>query len=152
MPNLFIKGLTSGIIAGIVMGATSMILYALKICSLCIIAIGGGIFSGQQMGGYNLYGLILAWFTHFALSGALGVLIAFLLHYTDTRYGLLKGAGLLTLVFLADIGIIAPLRGTIPNNVEFNDFLLLLSYHIFFGVLASYLFIKFSQGRLPNRV
>ena len=80
------------------------------------------------------------------------MLIAFLLHYTDTRYGLLKGAGLLTLVFLADIGIIAPLRGIIPNNVEFSDLLLLLSYHIFFGVLASYLFIKFSQGRLPNRI
>ena len=41
MPNLFTKGLISGLIAGIVMGAISMILYALKICSLCIIAIGG---------------------------------------------------------------------------------------------------------------
>lgn len=152
MPDLFIKGVKSGIIAGIAMGTISMILHALKICELCVINIGGGIFLGQQVGTFDIYGFILAWVIHFAISGALGVLIAFLLHYTGRKYSLVKGAGLLTLIFVADIGLIAPLRGIIPNNIEFRDLLILLSYHVFFGALASYLFVKFDKAKLPNRI
>lgn len=61
MGDRIILGALSGIIAGIIMGLISMTLHAFNICKLCIIAIGGGIFSGQQMEGYNVYGLVLAW-------------------------------------------------------------------------------------------
>lgn len=132
-------GAVSGIIAGIVMGLISMTLHELKICKLCIIAIGGGIFSGQQMEGYNVYGLILAWLIHLALSAALGILIVIMLNYFGNKHHILKGAGLLTLVYLANIGVIAPLRGVLPGNQDYFDLLLLLLYHILFGSLASFL-------------
>ena len=141
-------GAVSGIIAGIVMGLISMTLHAVKICKLCIIAIGGGLFSGQQMEEYNVYGLILAWLVHLALSAALGILIVIMLDYFGTKYHILKGAGLLTLVYLANIGIIAPLRGVFPNNQDFFDLLLILLYHIFFGSLASFIFVKYKNDEL----
>ena len=119
MSNLVITGAISGIITGIIMGLISMALHAVKICKLCIIAIGGGIFLGQMMEGYNAYGLILAWLTHLALSGSFGILIAILLHYSGNKYYILKGAGLLTLIYLADIGVIVPLRGVYPDNQDF---------------------------------
>lgn len=146
MSNLVIKGAVSGIIAGIIMGLISMLLHAVKICKLCIIAIGGGIFSGQLMEGYNVYGIVLSWLTHFALSGSIGILIAIMLHYSGTKYHILKGAGLLTLVYLADIGVIAPLRRVLPDNQEFFDLSIILFYHIFFGSLASFLIVKYDYS------
>ncbi|KJS80944.1 MAG: hypothetical protein JM58_18150 [Peptococcaceae bacterium BICA1-8] len=145
MFNLVIAGAVSGIIAGIVMGLISMALSAVKICKLCLIAIGGGLFTGQLMDEFNGYGIILSWFIHLALSGALGILIVLMLHYFGTKYHILKGAGLLTLVYLANIGVIAPLRGVFPDNQEFFDLLLILLYHILFGGLASFLIVKYKN-------
>ena len=145
MSNLVITGAVSGIIAGIIMGLISMALHTVKICKLCIIAIGGGIFSGQLMEGFNAYGLVLSWLTHLTLGGLFGILIAILLYYSGTKYHMLKGAGLLTLVYLANIGVIAPLRGAFPDNQNFFDLLLILFYHIFFGSLASFLVVKYKH-------
>jgi len=69
-----------------------------------------------------------------------------MLEYFGTKYHVLKGAGLLTLVYLANIGLIAPLRGVFPNNQDFFDLLLMLLYHIFFGSLASFLFVKYENN------
>lgn len=145
MVDRITKGAVSGIIAGIAMGLISMTLHAVKICKLCIIAIGGGIFSGQQMEGYNVYGLVLSWLIHLALSAALGILIVIVLDYFGTKYHILKGACLLILVYLVNIGIIAPLRGVLPDHQGFFDLLLLLLYHIFFGGLASFLIVKYKN-------
>lgn len=142
MSNLFSGGALSGIIAGIVMGLISMLLHAQKICKLCIIAIGGGIFSGQLLGDYNIYGLILSWLIHLALSAAFGILTATILSYTGPKHYFLKGAGIMTLVYLFDIGLIAPLRGILSDNQQFPDLLLVLFYHIFFGCLAAYLIVR----------
>ncbi|MGI6227354.1 MAG: hypothetical protein ACOYJ1_13980 [Peptococcales bacterium] len=142
MYNYLLKGSLSGIIAGLIMGLISMSLHAAKICKLCIIAIGGGIFSGQQMEGYNVYGLLLAWLIHFALSGVFGILLAIILNYFVTKYYIFIGAGTLTLVYLANIGVIAPIRGVFPNNQDFFSLFLVLLYHIFFGSLTSYLIVK----------
>ncbi|MFZ5944762.1 MAG: hypothetical protein ACOYVD_11665 [Bacillota bacterium] len=145
MYNHVLAGAISGIITGIIMGLISMALFASKICKLCIIAIGGGIFTGQLMDEFNGYGILLSWLTHLAISGALGILIQIMLYYLGEKLYILKGAGLLTLVYLANIGVIAPLRGVFPNNQEFNDLLLILIYHIFFGSLASFLVVKYKN-------
>lgn len=93
----------------------------------------------------NSYGIILAWLIHLALSGALGILIVIMLNYFGTKYYVLKGAGLLTLVYLANIGVIAPFRGVYPENQDFFDLLLILFYHIFFGSFTSYLIVKYKN-------
>ncbi len=150
MSNLFITGTISGISAGVIMGLTSMALHATKICKLCIIAIGGGVFSGRLMEGYNVFGLILSWVIHFALSVFFAILIIIMLHYTGSKYYTIKGAGLLTLIFLANIGIIAPLRGIMPANPAFSDLLLLLFYHILFGVLAGFFIVKYRNEAISG--
>ncbi|MBS4026903.1 MAG: hypothetical protein KGZ96_14710 [Clostridia bacterium] len=148
MSDRITAGAVSGIIAGIIMGLISMILFAANICKLCIIAIGGGIFTGHLMNNFTLEGYILSWLIHLALSGAFGVMIAIMLTYLGTKHHILKGAGLLTLVFIADIGFLAPLRGIFPDNQAYFDLLLLLLYHIFFGSLASYIFVKYHSKKL----
>ena len=138
-------GAVSGVIAGIVMGLFSMLLHGTKICTLCIISIGGGIFSGQQLQDYNVHGLILAWLVHFAFSASIGMVLAMILNYFNNKYHTLIGAGLLTLVYIAHIGVIAPLRGVFPDNQSYFDLLLVLFYHILFGSMASYLIVKYQN-------
>ncbi|MCK8818068.1 hypothetical protein MWH28_11935 [Natroniella sulfidigena] len=137
-------GALSGIIAGIFMGLISMTLFRIGICKLCIIAIGGGIFTGQLVE-LQPYGLIIAWLTHLSLSAAFGILITIVLNHFGSKYHVLTGAVLLTLIYLANIGIIAPLRGTIPDDPEYFDLLLILLYHIFFGSLTSFLIVKYGN-------
>ncbi len=138
-------GAVSGLIAGTVMGLFSMLLHGIKVCKLCIIAIGGGIFSGQQLEGYDVNGLIVAWLVHFALSALIGIILAMILDYFNNEYHILIGAGLLTLIYLANIGVIAPLRGVFPDNQSYFDLLLVLFYHILFGSMASYLIVKYQN-------
>ncbi|WP_408956270.1 hypothetical protein [Natroniella sp. ANB-PHB2] len=142
-------GALSGLAAGILMGLISMTLFRMQICKLCIIAIGGGIFTGQ-LGDLHIYGLIIAWLVHLALSSTFGILIATMLDYLGTDYYMLKGAALLILIYLANIGIIAPLRGTIPDSPEFFDLFLILLYHIFFGALTSFLVVKYSNLKIEQ--
>jgi len=141
-------GAASGIIAGIIMGLISMTLFAVGICELCIIAIGGGIFTGELMGKLFIDGIILAWLIHFVLSGAFGIMIAIMLKYFGRKYHILKGAGLLTLVYLVNIGFLAPIRGVFPDNQDYFDLLLILLYHILFGSLASFLIVKYEQKKI----
>ena len=148
MDDRITLGATSGIIAGSIMGAISLALFTLGICELCIIAIGGGIFTGQLMEGYSFFGMLLSWSIHLALSSVLGIVVALMLKYFGDRYNVLKGAVLLTLVYLINIGMLAPLRGVFPDNQNFFDLFLILLYHILFGGLASYLIVKFQKVSL----
>jgi len=71
-----------------------------------------------------------------------------MLKYFGRKYHILKGAGLLTLVYLVNIGFLAPIRGVFPDNQDYNDLLLILIYHIFFGSLASFLIVKYEQKKI----
>jgi hypothetical protein len=42
-------GAVGGFVAGVIMGALSFTLFNLNICELCVIAMGGGAFTGRLM-------------------------------------------------------------------------------------------------------
>ena len=145
MHDRITAGAIGGLAAGIVMGLISMTLKNVGICELCVVNIGGGILSINFMGESTVIETLLGWIIHLALSVTFGVIIAIMLTYFGTKYHILKGAILITLLFIINIGIIGPMVGTISGAAEILDFYLVLFYHIIFGGLSSYITVRFGN-------
>lgn len=141
-------GGTSGVIAGIIVGIISHILYVSDLCKLCLVAIGGGLFRrGMLPRTEGIMWQVLGWMDHLAMSLILGTILIYILQYTGKDYTLLKGAVFGMIVWYINIAIISPLAGYIPPSPDATSLLLLFSYHILFGLIAAWLIIKISKRK-----
>ncbi len=138
-------GAVGGLVAGVLMGFISMILNLVGICDLCVINIGFSIFSTGQFGESTIFEILFGWIIHLVLSVTFGVLIAIMLTYFGTKFHILKGATLIALLFIVNMGIIGPMLGTIPGEAGIFDFYLMLFYHIIFGGLSSYIIVRYGN-------
>ncbi|MBS4030154.1 MAG: hypothetical protein KGZ63_01840 [Clostridiales bacterium] len=136
-------GGAAGAIAGIVIGIISHVLYLFNFFNLCLIAIGGGLHRRGMLArtdGFMWH--VLGWTGHFTISLILGIVLIYILHYTGKEFALLKGAVFGMIVWYINIAIISPLVGYIPPSPDAANLMLLLSYHILYGLIAAWLIIK----------
>lgn len=145
-------GSIAGLIAGTVTGAISFLLYSMGLCKLCLVAIGGGLFSRNMLTkSVPPAWTVLGFVDHFIMSIILGVVLAYILHFTGTDYALLKGLGFGATVWYINIAIVAPLAGYIPKSPQPADLAILLGYHLLFGLLASWVIVKLGNKYRPER-
>jgi hypothetical protein len=141
----------AGLGAGIVAGAVSHILFALGICRLCMIAIGGGLFRQQMLTeGMGLSWNIIGWVNHLLISSLLGVLMIYLLVLTGRKYILLKGLLYGAAVWFVAIELISPLAGYIPPAPNPVDMAIMLGYHMLYGVVAAWLLARYFAPALTR--
>lgn len=143
-----LSGALAGLAAGLIIGIVSFGLYTLNICRLCLVAIGGGLFTQQMLPqGTTFIWLLLGWVDHLVMSMILGIILVFILHYTGRDYAIVKGAIYGAIVWYFAIGIIAPLAGFTPPSPRAADLLVLLAYHLVFGMLAAWLMVRFGTWK-----
>jgi hypothetical protein len=141
----------AGLGAGIVAGAVSQILFALGICRLCMIAIGGGLFRQQMLPqDAPLIWTIMGWVNHLVVSSLLGVLMIYLLVWTGRKYILLKGVLYGAAVWFVAISLISPLAGYIPPSPNPVDMAMILGYHMLYGVVAAWLLARYFAPALTR--
>lgn len=137
-----VAGGTAGMVSGLIVGLISTILYILDFCRISLVAIGGGIFMREMMAQKGFLWLLTSWAANLALSMALGIALVYLLVMTGEKFALLKGAMLGAVVWYLLIGIIAPLAGYIPPVVRALEPIMMLAYHLLFGVLTAWWIVR----------
>jgi hypothetical protein len=147
-----LNGGAAGLIAGAVVGALSLLFYTLGVCNLCLVAIGGGL-SNKNMLARTVAPAwtILGFLDNLIISLILGVVLAYILHFTGSKHAILKGMGFGAVVWLIDIVIIAPLAGYIPKSPQPLDLAILLGYHLLFGSLTAFLIIRLSKNLILHK-
>lgn len=140
-------GGVSGVIAGIVVGIISKVLFLLNICNLCLVAIGGGLIRREMLTNKSFMWQVLSWIDHLAMSLILGFVLIYILHYTGKDFALLKGAVFGMIVWYINIAIISPLAGYIPASPDALSLMLLLTYHILYGLIAAWLIVKIAKRK-----
>ncbi|MCL5982716.1 MAG: hypothetical protein M1571_09460 [Firmicutes bacterium] len=140
-----IAGSTSGLIAGATVGAAASLFNLAGLTNYSPIQIAGGVFTGKVLPDpIPLSSLLVAWSSHFVISVAAGVLLAYLLFYTGGDYGILKGILLGVFFWYFNFGIVAPLLSyTLLPPMNYTDLLISLARHAVFGALAAWLLLRF---------
>jgi hypothetical protein len=139
-------GFLSGLAGGMVTGTISLTLYMTGLCEICLVALGGGIFTQQLLPrSASLDWMILGFITNLILSGSLGVAIAFMLTYLGEKLAILKGAFFGSIVWYLLIGVFAPLAGYLPESPVLIDLFIILGYHIAFGGFVAFLIVKYGK-------
>jgi hypothetical protein len=137
-----VAGGMAGVVSGLIVGLISTVLYILDFCRISMVAIGGGIFMREMMVQKGFLWLLTSWAANITLSMALGVTLVYLLVLTGEKYALLKGAMFGAVVWYLLIGVIAPLGGYMPPVVRALEPILMLAYHLLFGVLTAWWIIR----------
>ena len=147
-----IAGSLVGLGAGIVIGIISFGLYMLNICQMCLIAIGGGVLWQEMLvSNAPLSWILIGWITHLIISGLLGVFIIYVLYLTGWDFALLKGLLIGTAFWFIDIVFISSLAGYISRTANPVDLLIILAYHMLYGILAAWLLVRYVKPTFsPN--
>ncbi len=147
-----VAGGAVGTVAGIMGGIISRVLFGLNVGKLCLVEIGRGIFFQKEMPGItdSFSWHVLGWVAHLAMSIMLGIVFVYLLHYTGRDYALLKGAMLGVIVWYVNIGIISPLAVYTPLPLDAFSLLLMLAYHVIFGLISAWLIVWWEKKQLPS--
>ena len=139
-------GAAAGFAAGLVIGLISTVLNKTGICELCLINIGGGMFTRTIMvATAPAVWQVIGWLVHLTLSIVLGVILAYIIHFTGKDFALLKGAIFGAVIWVVDIGIISPLAGYMVASPQPVDLLFLFSYHVLFGLLVAALLLRYGK-------
>ncbi|MDW7651170.1 MAG: hypothetical protein SCK29_04895 [Bacillota bacterium] len=140
-----VSGAAAGLVSGMTVGIISMALYMFGICNLCLVAIGGGLFNRAIVPPVLSVQNIAGWAAHLTLGMILGILFIYILYFTGRDFALLKGALFGTAVWYVAIGLVLPVSGMIPGNANTADIMILLAYHLLFGLLTAALLVRYAK-------
>jgi hypothetical protein len=140
-----VAGAAAGIASGIIVGLLSMALSILNICNICLISIGASMFTTTFVTPGFTAAYFIGWASHLAVSMILGVILTYFLFYTGKDYGLIKGAMFGWTVWFIGIALISPQAGFIHSTPDTTDIIIILGYHLLFGLLTAALLLRYAK-------
>ncbi len=147
MMDKIIFGSLAGIISGILMGIANSVTNVLNISNYYAIEVAVGIFS-RGLYSPSISWLIVCWIAHLTIAMAYGVILCYIFYNTGKDYGLVKGLLYGGIVWLLNLGIIAPIIGyRVIQDLSSVDLLFSFVLHLFFGIIAAWVLIRVWEPR-----
>lgn len=139
--NKPLYGVAAGLGAGLIIGIISNVLYSLDLCGLCLVVQTRGMFAPDDV----LVWSLLGWVGHLMMGLILGVVFYYVLYFTGREYALLKGAVFGAIVWYVNIGFISRMVGYFPTAPRAVHLLMLLGYHLLFGLITAGFLLRLLQ-------
>ncbi len=138
-------GTIGGLIGTLFMHITNYILQSFGMIKITTLQIAAALFMDWEQVN-TTYGVIIGTINHFFIGAIAGVIIAIVLRYFGKDYYLLKGLGVLGVMYLAAMGFILPLNDIATQIRSDTGSLLghIISYTIS-GIITTIIIYRYSE-------